>query len=152
MRLIKIQFTSWRDGSVAPPAKAFQEKFDWLAVRENALSSAAATIKGEQARADSDAMQKALARIAAQLRHLTAERIFLIAAEQTAAEEDTRAATEHPKVGTFGYQVFSEPGHRLSSAVDETGKYLPAQALYTFDVVDEDPPLPQWAEEKVWSR
>ena len=146
MKLVKIQFTSWRDES-APPAKVFQEKLGWLTVRENALSSAAATIKEEQSRADSEALQESLARINAQLRKIDAERTFMMSAEEAAAEADTHAATEHLKVGTFGYQVLFEPDNRIAMVVDETGKYLPAQALYTFDVVDEDPPLPQWAKD-----
>ncbi|HKQ23832.1 MAG TPA: hypothetical protein VJT81_05235 [Burkholderiales bacterium] len=118
-----------------------------MTLRENALFSAAATIKAEQAQADSETLQESLARINAQLRKIDSERTFLISAEEATAEDDTRAATHHPKVGTFGYQALSEPYNRVAMVMDEAGKYLPAQALYTFDVVDEDPPLPQWAKD-----
>ena len=86
------------------------------------------------------------------LQTIEAPRTFLLSAEETAARAETRAATDHPKVGTFGYQVLDETRNRNAMVVDEAGDYLPAQALFTFGVVDEDPPLPQWAKDGKFGR
>lgn len=43
-----------------------------------------------------------------------------------------------------GYQVLAEPDNRVAMIVDESGDYLPIDAAYTYEVVDENPPLPMW--------
>lgn len=145
MKLIKIRFTSWRDQSVAPRKLEFQDRLEAWNARETALTAAAAAVKAEQAHADSEALQRSLVRIDTEVRKIDSERTFLLSVEEAAAEAETRAATEHEKVGTFGYQVVEEPGNRVAMVVDEAGDYLPAQALYTCEVVDTDPLLPAWA-------
>lgn len=69
----------------------------------------------------------------------------MLSAEADVAEAETRAASEHEKAGTFGYQVLDETGARVAMVVDEAGDYLPVQAVYSFEVVDDNPPLPVWA-------
>jgi len=100
-------------------SRVFQDQIDAWTARERALTAAAATIKAEQAQADSEVLS--LARIAADLRKIDAQRTFLLSAEEADAEAETRAATEHERVGTFGF--------------------------YTYEVVDENPLLPAWAKD-----
>ena len=147
MKLIKIRFTSWRDQSVAPRAKVLQEQIDACITRINVLSAAATQMKLEQAHANSKMLQKSLARITADLEKIEAARTSLLSAEKAVADAETRAALEHRKVGTFGYQVFNKGGTYVALIVDEVGEYLPSQAVYSYELVDENPPLPQWAKD-----
>ncbi|HKQ24363.1 MAG TPA: hypothetical protein VJT81_07995 [Burkholderiales bacterium] len=144
MKLIKIRFTSWRDRSVPPRTIEFQAQLDALTMREGALIAASARARAEQEH-DGQLLQRSLARVNDDLQTIDAQRTFLLSAEEAAAEAETRASTEHPKVGTFGYQVLDETGSRVAMVVDEAGNHLPARALYTFEIVDENPPLPAWA-------
>ncbi len=146
MRLIKIRFTSWRDKSVAPRTSDFQAQLDALTMRERALTTAAARARVEQGE-DTGWLRRSLAKINDELQTIDAERTSLLSAEQAAAEAETRAATEHPKVGTYGYQVLDDAASGVALIVDEEGAYLPVQALYTFGLVDENPPLPEWAKD-----
>ncbi len=146
LKLIKIKFTSWRDHSVAPRAREIQERHDEFSKRMNLLAANAARIRYKRdGNAEED--HKALAAIAADRGSLDAGRMALLSAEKAAADAEVGAARAHRQVGTFGYQVLDETGSRVAVVVNEAGDYLPAQALYTFEVVDENPPLPLWASE-----
>jgi hypothetical protein len=145
VKIIKIRFTAWRDQSAAPRSPVFQEQLDVWTKRIRELSVAAARIKDEQAHADNELLQDSLARITADLEKIDAERTLLLSIEEAAAEAETRAARKHKKAGTFGYQVLNETGNGVAMILDEAGDYLPAQALYRYEVVDENPPLPEWA-------
>ncbi len=147
MKLIKIRFTTWRDKSVAPRATEVQERHDEFSARMNLLAADAARIKYKHAEGNAKEDQKSLAGIAADRDSLDAGRMALLAAEKAAADAEERAARGHKKVGTFGYQILNEAGNRIAMVVDEAGEYLPVQALYSFEVVDENPPLPAWAKE-----
>ena len=142
---MKIRFTAWRDQGAAPRSRLFQEQLDVWTKRIRELSVAAARIKGEQAHADSEMLKNSLAGINADLEKIDAERTLLLCIEEAAAEAETLAATKHKKAGTFGYQVLNETGNGVAMILDEAGDYLPPQALYRYEVVDENPPLPEWA-------
>ena len=144
LKLIKIRFTSWRDHDATPRTISFQAQLDALTMREGALIAASARVRDEQGH-DSEALQRSLARINADLETIDAERTFLLSGEEATAE--ARAASNHERVGTFGYQVLSGPDDRVAMVVDEAGKYLPAQAAFSYEVVDDNPPLPTWAKE-----
>ena len=145
MKLIKIRFTSWRDRSVASRPPALQEQLDAWARRESALSAAVAQIKEQEVNANIEALQKALARIAADVQKIDDERTLLLSAEEAAAEAEARAASQHERAGTFGYQVFNDAGTHVIKLVDEAGNDLPTQAVFSYEVVDDHPPLPAWA-------
>lgn len=146
MKLVKIRFTPWRDQSSEPRSPAVQQLLDALITRMSLLSAAAARIKDEQILVDSEMLQKSLARINSELQTIEAERTLLLFAEKAEAEAAKRAASEYAKVGTFGYQVWNDAGTRLTKLVDEAGNDLPEKAVYSYEVVDDDPPLPEWAE------
>jgi len=78
---------------------------------------APASIKEQVAHADSEALQKAHARITADLQNIVVVRTLLLADEDDAA----RTVGEHKKVGTFGYQVWNDEGTQLTKLLDETG-------------------------------
>ena len=141
VKIIKIRFTSWRDQSGPPRTMAFLAQLDALNMRKGALITAAKRARAEQGQL----LERSLARINDDLQTIEAQRTFLLSAEQAKAEAEMRAATTHQKVGTFGYQVFNKAGTYVAMVVDEAGAYLPVKALYTYEVVDEDPPLPEWA-------
>lgn len=145
MKLVKIRFTAWRDKSAAPRPPALQQQLDHWTTRINILTVAAARIREQQATADSEALQESVARITADLQKIDDERTPLLSAEEAVADAAARAAREHKKVGTFGYQVLNDAGTHVGYIVDEAGNYLPAKAVYSYEVVDDDPPLPAWA-------
>ena len=143
MKLIKIRFTSWRDESGASRSLVFQQQIGSLTTQIGVLSTEAAHIRQEQAHGTIEAEQKSLAGIAADIEKFDDERTLLLAAEEAVAEPETRAAREHNKTGTFGYQVLNDSG--AGDVVDEAGNHLPEEAVYSYEVVDENPLLPEWA-------
>jgi len=145
VKLIKIRFTSWRDRSVASSSPALQEQLDDWTKRESALSAAVAHIKEQEVNVSIEALQKSLGRIAADVQKIDDERTLLLSSEEAAPEAETRAASGDEKTGTFGYQVFNDGGTHVTKLVDEAGNDLPAQAVYSYEVVDDHPPLPEWA-------
>jgi hypothetical protein len=145
VKLVKIRFTAWRDQPDEPRSPAFQQLLDDWTTRINLLSVAAARIKEQREHANSEALQKALGRISAELQKIDDERTPLLFAEEAVADAAARAAREHKKIGTFGYQVLNDPGTHVGYIVDEAGHYLPPKAVYSYEVVDDDPPLPSWA-------
>ncbi len=152
MKLIKIRFTAWRDHSVAPRAKDIQERHDEFSTRMTLLAATAARIKYKHAEGNAKEDQESLAGIAAERKSLDARRVALLSAEKVAADAEVRTARAHKKVGTFGYQVIDETGSRVAMVVDEDGDYLPAQAVYSFEVVDDNPPPPEWAKDGKFGR
>ena len=148
MKFVKIKFTSWHDAPPAARSGEFEKQLDAWAARLNAFSAEAAQIKEEQARSDSEALQSALAKVIADLEKIDAERTLLLSLERAAAAAETRAAKEHQRTGTFGYRVLSDAGNEVTRTVDESGSNLPEAAVYTFAVVDPDPPLPDWAKQE----
>ena len=152
LKLIKIRFTSWRDTATAPRSPQLQQRLDAWITRLSALSAAAVHMKEEQAHGDSKILRSALARVAADLEKIDAERALLLSVERAETEAGTREAREHKKAGTFGYRVFSDAGNQIPKIVDESGNDLPPDAVYTFEEVDTDPPLPEWAKDGKFER
>lgn len=147
LKLVRIRFTSWREQSSARRSLALQKKLEALANREVELRAAAASITTDRAQAESVMRQNLLTRSAADLKTIETERAFLVSAEEAVAEVETQKATEHEKAGTFGYQIFNRAGTSIAMIVDEAGNHLPAKAVYTYEVVDENPPRPAWAKD-----
>ena len=145
MKLIKVRFTSWRDQSAAPRSPLFQEQLDVWTKRISELSLAVARIRDGRAHAGNELLQDSLAEMIADLEKIEAERALLLSVEATAAQVETLAARQHKKVGTFGYHVLNDVGSHVGYIVDEAGSYLPPKAVYAYEVVDDDPPLPDWA-------
>ncbi|HKQ22973.1 MAG TPA: hypothetical protein VJT81_00845 [Burkholderiales bacterium] len=115
-----------------------------MTARITALSAEAAHIREEQAHGKIEAEQDALVGIAADIEEIEGERALLVAAKEATVEAAARGANEHERTGSFGYQVLSGPDDRVTMIVDENGDYLPISAVYTYEVVDENPPLPMW--------
>jgi hypothetical protein len=147
VKIIKIRFTSWRGPPPLPRSPALQEQINACTTRISALSAAAARIREEQAHADTKMLQKSLARIIDELKKIDATRTSLLSAEEAEFKAATRAEDENERVGTFGYQVFNKAETYIAMIVDEAGNYLPAKAVYTYEVVDENPPAPAWAQD-----
>jgi len=95
--------------------------------------------------ADSSTLKEKAAAIAAEAQKIEMERSSLLCAEQAEHQIAARAAGVHGKVGTFGYQVFDKTGTYIAMVVDEAGDYLPTQAVFSYDIADENPPMPAWA-------
>lgn len=142
MKLIKITFTAWRDTRAAPHVRPYSSSnLDEWNTRISVLSAAIADAKELLATEDSEAQQKALAKMSADLRNIEAERALLLEVESAAADE----ARRHKRVGIFGCQVLNDAGTEVVKIVDQDGYDLPAKAAYAFEIVDLDPPLPVWA-------
>ena len=113
-------------------------------MRAQQLALAAARIKEEliQSHTDSDILKKSLSRILTEQQKIEDERALLLTAEANLAKVSAR---EHEKVGTFGYQVLDDSGTNAGYFVDEAGHSLPPHVAYTYDVVNDNSPLPDWA-------
>jgi len=146
VKLVKIRFTAWREHT-SPRSPALQEQINACAARITVLSSAAARMRDEQAHADSKMLQNSLARITDELQKIEATRTSLLAAEEAEFKAAARIESENERVGTFGYQIFNKAETYIAMIVDEAGNYLPARAVYTYEVVDENPPRPTWAKD-----
>ena len=145
LKLIKIRFTSWRDKSAAPRKARVQGQLDAWIERLSKLFVEAARINDRQVWTDNGELKKKAAAIAAEMQKVDVERLSLLSAEQAERNVATRAASEHKKVGTFGYQVFNKAGTYVAMIVDEAGDYLPVEAVYSYALADDNPPLPEWA-------
>jgi hypothetical protein len=106
----------------------FQQQIDALTTRISVLSADATHIREEQAHGKIEAEQKSIAGIAADMEKIDDERTLLLAAEEVVAEAETRAAREHEKTGTLGYQVLNDSGTLVGYVVDEAGNHLPEKA------------------------
>ena len=122
----------------------FQQQIEALTARITALSGEAMHIREALGHGKIEAEQESLAGIAADIEKIEGERALLVAAEEATVEAAARAASEHERTSTFGYQVLSGPDNRIAMIVDESGAYLPLGAVYTYEVVDENPLLPMW--------
>ncbi len=143
MKLIKVRFTAWREKSVSSRPSAIQQQLDAWRTRRIALTTAAARVKAD--RSPGESLKNLLGRIAAELRNINADRKFLLSAEKAAAEAEAHAASKHARAGTVGYLIMDGVGVSAAMVVDEAGDYLPEEAAYSFEVVDDNPPLPEWA-------
>lgn len=144
-KALKVCFTAWRDQP--PPRRSLVSKgqLDAWSKRLSVLFGAATRLSNRQAVADSEALQKEIAAITAEVQTIDADRTALLSVEDAAADAATRKAHKHKKVGTLGYQVWDNV--RAHLMVDEAGKDLPAQAVFSYEVIDDDPPLPAWAKD-----
>ena len=97
--------------------------------------------------ADCEALQKQVTAISAEMQKINAGRTLLRVTEKAAAKVAACVASQHKKAGTFGYEVLDETDNRVSMVLDEYGNDLPAKAVYPFEVVDTDPPLPARAKD-----
>ena len=145
MKLIKIRFTGWRDKPDPSRSTDLQRKLDAWMGREHVLRGAALRVRQKQAMADSEVLKMQFAAITTEIDSIHAVRQPLIDAEAAAVEQAQAALLQHKKAGTFGYQVLNDAGTEVVKIVDEAGNDLPATAVYSYEVVDDDPPLPAWA-------
>lgn len=152
MKLVKIRFTAWRDQREAPRSSDLQSKLDLWMGREHVLRGAALRVRQQQATADSEVLKMEFAAITTELSNIHTARQPFIDAEVAEVEQGQAALLQHKKVGTFGYQVLNDAGTHVGYIVDEDGNHLPAKAVYAFEVVDTDPPLPEWAKKGKFGR
>ena len=50
----------------------------------------------------------------------------------------------HSKVGTIGYMVINNKGTEVRRIVDANGVAYPRRAVYEYEVIDDEPTLPDW--------
>ena len=148
MKLIKIRFTAWRDEREAPRSSDLQRKLDAWAGRERVLRGALLRVRQQQAAAASKILNMEFDAITTELYNIEAVRQPLIDAEAAEVEEAQATLLKHKRVNTFGYQVFNEVGTEVAKMVDESGNDLPAKAVFAYEIVDIDPPLPEWVKGK----
>lgn len=149
MKLIKIKFTAWRDDREAPRSSDLQRKLDAWMGREQVLRGAALRVRQQLAAVASEVLKMELLALTTELQNIDSVRQGLIDAEVAEVEQAQAALLQHKNVGTFGYQVLNDAGTHVGYIVDEAGNHLPTNAVYAFEVVDPDPPLPQWTKKKM---
>ncbi|HKQ26748.1 MAG TPA: hypothetical protein VJT81_20065 [Burkholderiales bacterium] len=145
MKLVKIRFTAWGDKHRTPRSAALQRRLNDWALREDVLQRAAARVQEQRSKADSEALGLEFAAITTELVNINAHRQPIIDDETAAAHQTQRAMFRHPMVGTFGYQIWNDIGTEVITVVDDAGNDLPAEVMFSYDVVDDDSPLPEWA-------
>ena len=148
MKLIKIKFTAWRDQREASRSLEFQKQLDEWAGHERVLNGAAVRVRQQQATADSEVLKMQIAAITKEINNIHASRQPLLDAETSTIKRAEAALLRHKKVGTFGYQVLNSAGTEMIKIVDESGRDLPAEAVYAFEVVDTYPSRPAWAKKR----
>ena len=142
MRFVKIRFTAWGDRRKS--ASWSHHAPDASTAREKVLRGAVRRLRKLQIQAKSEILHMALNALARELGNIHAAR-QRIAARKTTAVQLKDLVDPHKKVGTYGYQVLNPVGSQVLKIVDQSGKDLPADAMYAFEVSDDDPPLPDWA-------
>ena len=142
MKLLKIRFTHWRDQGAAPRTPASQRQLDYLTNRVGVLSREAADLEARRAHADNVGLQQSIARINTELQNCEGQRTLLLYEEWAERQVAHDAARKHKRVGTFGYQILDDSGTRVIRVVDEGGNDLPDKAVYAYELVEIDPPMP----------
>jgi hypothetical protein len=61
-----------------------------------------------------------------------------------ASEAHSRKAKGHAKVGSFGYQEIESGRMEVVRLLDERGQPFPPDAVFGYEVVDANPPMPKW--------
>lgn len=137
MRYMKIQITAWRDRATLR-LTATQRQFAALDERELSIRQILADSETPQADAvDQQATNPELAQV-------SADRTALHDGEESLAKAAIAASLMHSRVGSFGYQEINDEGTEMVSIRDEAGNLFPATALYEYEIVDRDPPMPKW--------
>jgi hypothetical protein len=144
LKLVKIRFTAWGDKRAAPRATALQRQLDDWAAREDVLQHAAARVQELRSKADSEALRMEFTALTTELANINAQRQPIIDAETVAAQGAQVAMLNHTMVGTFGYQVWNDAGTGVVKIVDDAGNDLPVEAVFSYDIVDDNPTPPAW--------
>ncbi len=63
---------------------------------------------------------------------------------QQASECHRKNCRTHGLVGVFGYQEIETSKMEVQRLLDEAGNPFPADAVFGYEVVDADPPMPVW--------
>ena len=145
VKLIKIRFTAWGYKHATHRSAAVQRRLNDWALREDVLQRAAARVQEQRSKEDSEALGLEFAAITTELVNINAHRQPIIDDEIAAAHQAQRAMLNHAMVGTFGYQIWNDNGTGVIKVVDDAGNDLPAEVMFSYDVVDYDSPLPEWA-------
>lgn len=60
------------------------------------------------------------------------------------SQSSTKRAFDHAMVGTFGYQEIDSATMTVVRLLDESGQPYPRDAIFGYEVVDVEPPMPAW--------
>lgn len=144
MKYIKIKFIEYRDNNVYADLQQADKELREITDSADTAKREAAEIeqlaKDSQSPADLEKAEAAKARA----------RLFfssiIIAREKlkVISESHTKQAKAHKKVGTFGYQEIDSSRMEVMRLLDEEGNLVPSNAVFCYEVVDSDPPMPGW--------
>lgn len=63
---------------------------------------------------------------------------------KAASELHGKKAKAHKMVGTFGYQEIDPARMEVVRLLDDAGQPFPTDAVFGYEVVDAEPPMPKW--------
>lgn len=151
MKLMKIEFTEWRDPPAPAARRAISEveaatkRVAEIVQREAGLRAELAEVKGLLELGQTQSMLDRRAALLEQLEAALKAKAAARAAVEAAADLETQAIRAHARVGSAGYQVLNEEGTAVVQVVDADGNDLPEGAVYGYRITDQAPSRPAWA-------
>lgn len=144
MIYIKIRIIECRDNAAYAALQQADADLRELAESADAAKREADEIEqlAKQSQAPAD-LEKAEA---AKVRARALASTILTAREKVklASEAHGKKARTHKMVGAFGYQEIDSVRMEVLRLLDEHGNPFPADAVFGYEVVDAQPPMPNW--------
>ena len=149
MKYIKIKIIEYRDNQAYADLQAAAAELNDLTAQHDAAARNAAEIDKLAKASGLPADAEIAAAEAGKARALASALIAARGKVSHASEAHQRKARNPAKagtfgVGTFGYQELTPDTLELVRLLDEQGKPFPADAVFGYEVVDADPPMPKW--------
>lgn len=144
MKYIKIKIVEFRDSAAYAVLQQADADLRELMAAADAAKREAAEIehlaKESQAPADLEKAESAKARARALASSIITarEKVGIV------SEAHGKKAKAHKMVGTFGYQEVDPARMEVVRLLDEAGNPFPADAVFGYEVVDAEPPMPTW--------
>ena len=151
MIFMQVQFTEWRDAPnpgalLVSEADAAGQTLAALSARECEVRADIAQTEALLKQDDSDELRAVLAGNLVEMDNVSAARKAALAAQSAAGEAAYAASKAHARVGSLGYQIIDEAAGVVLKLLDADGADLPEGAVYGYQIVDQKPALPAWAE------
>lgn len=144
MKYIKIKIVEYRDNQAYTDLQQAAAELTELTQTADAQARQAAEIDKLAKASGLPSDAELAAAEAGKARAMSSSLITTRMKVSYASEAHSRKAKAHAKVGTFGYQELTPDTLELVRLLDERGQPFPADAVFGYEVVDANPPIPKW--------
>lgn len=144
MRYIKIKIIEYRDNQAYADLQAAAAALNEITAATEAAKRNAEEIDKLAKLSGLPADIELAAAEAGKARAMASSLIVARMKVSNASENHARKAKGHAQVGTFGYQELDPVKLELVRLLDESGRPFPPEAVFGYEVVDADPPMPKW--------